>query len=75
MDAGLHADTNLREVSDSVHGLRKSSFRCSPGPKISFCVRLWKDSRGTDEVPGGEGKACVPVVLLRSNILRVIYEL
>lgn len=69
MDAGLHADANLGEISDSVHGLCQSRL-CSPlSPKIGFSVRLREDSRGADEVPGGKRKAGVPVVLLRSDVL------
>ena len=69
MDTGLHADANLGEVPDSVHRLRESRLCSPPGPKIGLSVRLREDSRGTDEVPGGKRKACVSVVLLRSDIL------
>ena len=70
LHARLGADADLEEVPDGVHGLYKPRLRRLVCPEVRLRVRLREDPRRADEVPRGERKARVAVVLLRSNVLR-----
>ena len=64
------SDRDLVKVPDGVHRLGEPTIRRALGPEERLGVGLWEHAGGADEVPRGQRKARIAVVLLRSDILR-----
>lgn len=63
------SDRDLVKVPDGVHGLGEPTICCALGPEERLGVRLWEHAGRADEVPCGQRKARIAVILLRSDVL------
>lgn len=66
---GRSSDRDFVKIPDGVHGLGKPSIRRALGPEERLGVRLWEHAGRADEVPCGQRKARIAVILLRSDVL------
>ena len=70
MLVGWSSDADLEKVPHGIHGFCEPPLRSAFCPEERLRVGLREHARGADEVPSGQRKTRVTVVLLGGNVLR-----
>ena len=61
---------NLEEITNGIHGFCHTRLGCLLCPQECLCVRLRKNARRADKIPGCYCETCITMVSLSHNVLQ-----